>query len=380
VALGVSLVRIGLLAALALTLPAATFDELAATAKTAREAGRFDDAIAAYRQALAQKPDWREGQWFLAVSLYEAKQYAPAAEAFEAVTEVAPESGAGWILLGVCEFELERYRPAVDHLTKGRSLGARKELLSTGAYHLALLMNHFGESEAALQLLLPFGAEANESPSVIEAFGLAILRRKQLPRAIPPEDREKVNQAGRAAFLMAAKRSQEGRQEMERLLARYPEDLDIRDAYASMLIESEPEAAIEQFRKVLAGNPDDYHANRLLGTLLSKQRQFDEALRLLENARRLRPHSIPARYQIAVAKLATGRLDESRTILEEILAEADEFTAAHVTLATVYYRLGRKEEGDRQRAIVRDLNANNQAGKRGSSDGAGVSSEPGEKP
>jgi tetratricopeptide (TPR) repeat protein len=374
------LVRIGILATLAVSLPAATFDELAATAKTAREAGRLTEAIAAYRQALEQKPDWREGRWFLAVSLYEAKHFEPAAEAFRSVTQVAPDSGAGFILLGLCEFELESYKQSLDHLTKGRSLGARNELLSAAAYHLALVMNHFGESEAALQLLLPFGAEGNESPSVIEAFGLAILRRKQLPRTIPPEDREKIDRAGRAAFLMAAKRSQEGRQEMERLLSRYPEDLDIRYAYGSMLIESEPEAAIEQFRKVLAADRDDYHANRLLGTLLSKQRQFDEALRLLENARRLRPQSIPVRYQISVAKLATGRLDESRTILEEIIREADEFTAAHVTLATVYYRLGRKEEGDRQRAIVRELNANSQAGKRASDEAADAASAPGEKP
>lgn len=371
---------LGILAALAVVLPAATFDELAASAKAARESGRLQDAIAAYREALAEKPDWPEGRWFYAVSLYEAKQFEPAAKAFQAVTQAAPETGAGWILLGLCEFESGNYKPAVEHLTKGRALGARRELLSTAAYYLALLMNYFGEPEAAAQLLAPFGAEGNESPAVIEAFGLAILRRQHLPRGIPPEEREKIVQAGRPAFLMAAKRSHEGREEMEKLLSRYPDDLDIRYAYGSMLIESDPGLAIEQFRKVLAGSPDDYHANRVLGTLLSKQRQFDEALRLLENARRVRPHSIPARYQIAVIKLATGRLDESRALLEEIVAEAEEFTAAHVTLATAYYRLGRKEDGDRQRAIVRELNADNQAGKLHDSDAVSPPSGQGAKP
>jgi tetratricopeptide (TPR) repeat protein len=362
--------RIAVALALAAALPAATFDELASRAGAAREAGRYEEAVAAYREALAAKPDWTEGRWFYAVSLYEAKQFGPAAEAFEAFNAKGPETGAAWILLGLCEFELARYQPALEHLTRGRSLGAHPELLSTAAYHLALLMNSFGEPEAAIQLLVPFGEQGNQSPTVIEAFGLAILRRSYLPGAIPNGEREKIDEAGRAAWLMAAKRADEGRQEMEKLLARYPDDLDVRYAYGAMLIEANPAAAMEQFRKVLAGNPDDYHANRMLGSLLSKARQFDEALRLLENARRLRPRDIPARYQIAVAKLATGQLEESRSLLEQIVAEANEFTAAHVTLATVYYRLGRKEDADRQRTIVRELTAKRQAQEPGAADAA----------
>jgi tetratricopeptide (TPR) repeat protein len=343
--------------ALAAALPAATFDEWAARAKAAREAGRYEEAITAYRQALAEKPDWPEGRWFYAVSFYEAKQFAPALEAFEAVTQSAPDTGAAWILLGLCEYELARYKPALQHLTRGRALGAHPDLLATAGYHLALLMNYYGESEAAVQLLVPFAGKDNQSPTVINAFGLAILRRPYLPHAIPNGEAEKIALAGRAAFLLAAKRAGEGRREMEKLVERYPGDLDVRYAYGAMLIEADPDAAMEQFRKVLAENPADFHANRMLGSLLSKRRQFDEALRLLENARRLRPHSVPARYQIAITRLAAGDLEQARTLLEQIVVEANEFTAAHVSLATVYYRLGRKQDGDRQRAIVRELTA-----------------------
>jgi hypothetical protein len=41
--------------------------------------------------------------------------------------------------------------------------------------------------------------------------------------------------------------------------------------------------------------------------------------------------------------------------------ESPNFTAAHVSLATVYFRLQRREDGDRERAIVRKLNAEAQA-------------------
>jgi tetratricopeptide (TPR) repeat protein len=349
----------------AVALGAATFEELAASAGSAREAGRYEEAIAAYRQALDLKSEWPEGRWFYAVSLYEAKRFADAAKAFEAVTEASPETGAAWILRGLCEFQLEQYKPSLEHLTRGRELKANDELLSTASYYLALLMNHYGEFEAATQLLLPFALKENASPTVIEALGLAMMRRVYLPSQIPAKEKPKINEVGQAAFLSVAKTAGHGMAEMEQLVAKYPDDLDIRFAYGSMLVRDEPARAIEQFRKVLAGNPDDYLANRMLGTLLSKRREFDEALQLLEKAVALRPHAIAAQYQLAVATLATGRIEESRGLLEQIVEQTPEFTAAHVTLATVYYRLGRKQDGDRERELVRELNAKSQSGQTG---------------
>ena len=47
--------------------------------------------------------------------------------------------------------------------------------------------------------------------------------------------------------------------------------------------------------------------------------------------------------------------------LSAIVREAPKFTEAHVLLATAYYRLKRKEDGDRERAVVQKLNAETQA-------------------
>ena len=56
-----------------------------------------------------------------------------------------------------------------------------------------------------------------------------------------------------------------------------------------------------------------------------------------------------------------GKDDSARRQLEQIVKEAPEFTSAHVALATVYYRLKRKADGDRERAIVQKLNTAAQA-------------------
>ena len=58
-------------------------------------------------------------------------------------------------------------------------------------------------------------------------------------------------------------------------------------------------------------------------------------------------------------------------MLEEIVKEAPEMVDAHVQLATAYNRLKRKEDADRERAIVERLNqAEPGEGERGRGAGA----------
>ena len=59
--------------------------------------------------------------------------------------------------------------------------------------------------------------------------------------------------------------------------------------------------------------------------------------------------------------METDKPEEARQILEDLLKEAPSFVEAHVSLATAYYRLGRKAEGDREREIIRKIEADRQA-------------------
>jgi tetratricopeptide (TPR) repeat protein len=107
-------------------------------------------------------------------------------------------------------------------------------------------------------------------------------------------------------------------------------------------------------------NPDDFDANLHLGALLRTEKQLDQAEALLTKAHRLRPRSLAVLYQIGSLRLAQGKPDEARGHLEHVAKESPKFLEAHVALATVYYRLKRKEDGDRERAIVDQINAENQ--------------------
>ena len=75
----------------------------------------------------------------------------------------------------------------------------------------------------------------------------------------------------------------------------------------------------------------------------------------------LRPGDPGALYQLALVEIASGELEAARRTLEPLVKEAPGFTEAHVSLATVYYRLGRREDGNRHQAIVQRLKAEEKA-------------------
>ena len=85
----------------------------------------------------------------------------------------------------------------------------------------------------------------------------------------------------------------------------------------------------------------------------------------------VRPASSPVRYQIGSLHFAQGEVDEARTALEAVVADEPKFLEAHVSLAMVYYRLKLKEEGDRERGIVLELNREKQAQEPGAKDNLG---------
>jgi tetratricopeptide (TPR) repeat protein len=121
-------------------------------------------------------------------------------------------------------------------------------------------------------------------------------------------------------------------------------------------------AARMEFQKELAQNPNDFESNLNLGVLLRLDQDYDGARRLLERALRVRPGDPGAWFQLAAVDLGAGRLEEARAGLEAIVRKAPQFVEAHVSLAAVYYRLQRKADGDREKALVQKLTMEQRAG------------------
>jgi tetratricopeptide (TPR) repeat protein len=137
--------------------------------------------------------------------------------------------------------------------------------------------------------------------------------------------------------------------------------------YGSALLSTgDPASARKAFEKELALDPNSFEANLRMGVLLRQDEDNDNALKFFDRALLVRPGDIGVRYQIAATELTMGQVEAARKELETMLKEAPNFTEAHVTLATAYYREKRKADGDRERAIVSKLNAEKQATEPGS--------------
>jgi cytochrome c-type biogenesis protein CcmH/NrfG len=98
-----------------------------------------------------------------------------------------------------------------------------------------------------------------------------------------------------------------------------------------------------------------------MGKLLKADADYAESRRCFGRALGLRPHDPAALYQLALLDLEDGEAEQARAKLESLIRENPQDVEAHISLATVYYRLKRKQDGNQQRAIVLRLNAEKHA-------------------
>jgi tetratricopeptide (TPR) repeat protein len=129
----------------------------------------------------------------------------------------------------------------------------------------------------------------------------------------------------------------------------------------ALLRNGEHEAAHRAFLRELEINPDDFDTNLQVGELKKRDQQFEDAKIYIERALRMRPEDATARFAMSGVLVSTGENEKARELLEAVVAAEPKYIEACTQLALVYYRLNRKEDGDRMRARVQELNAEVQA-------------------
>ena len=333
------------------TAPSAAFDKLVKEGTDARQAERWEDAIRFYAQAVKLRPDYVEGWWYQGTSLYALDRYTECRDMFRRVIRLAPQNGAGFAFLGLCEFGVKEYDRALDHLLQSRELGVGDvpELGSTARYHAALLMTRSEEFEQALETLGEFASEGNDSPRVIEAMGLATLRMPLLPSEAPPERREMVLMAGRGSYMMATRNTAAADSAFKALVARYPETPNVHYAYGVYLLQEQADKAIEEFKRELELQPG--HPSSLMQIAFEYLKRTDgaSARPWAEQAVKAAPRNFAARKALGQALLEMGEVDGAIRELETGVKLAPDSPSLHFTLARAYQRAGRLEDATRAR-------------------------------
>jgi Tfp pilus assembly protein PilF len=202
-----------------------------------------------------------------------------------------------------------------------------------------------GEYKKVIELLAPLEKESPNDKALIYLLGTALIRDNQPARG----------------QLLVDRILREGESAEARLLLGTTK-MNAQD-FAEALVDLKK--ASSAFRKELESNPNDFVSNLQLGVIFKQDQRYDEALSSFERALRVRPGDPAVRYQLATLDLMTGNVEQACSKLEQLTRETPQFVEAHVSLATVYYRLKRKADGDRERATVLKLNAESQAAQPG---------------
>jgi tetratricopeptide (TPR) repeat protein len=293
--------------------------------------GRYDEAARHYREVLARVPDQAQVRFNLGLALYKSARIAEAAAEFEQVVARDPKNKSAVLLLADCRLQTGNAGAVID------LLGPREEELSGDRLFVYLMgnalvrSNDLARGQAYIDRLLREGDPAEARL----LMGAAHLRRNDSRSAVP-----ELEQAAAANPALPAVHS---------LLGRALVGIGRRDD------------ALAAFRKELERNPNDFDSNLYVGLFLKDDGKLDEAEEHLKRAGRLRPNDPAVLYMLGSLHLAAGRAEEAQKALETVTTRVPAYRQAHVLLATAYYRLKNKQEGDRHRDIAEKLRAEEQA-------------------
>ena len=293
--------------------------------------GRFNEAIQQYNLALKADPSNYGIRLNLGLALYKAGEIPKAVREFSAVYAVQPASDPNReqvaLLMAECymrEGDNPKVVAVLDPIEPSHPDDRALE------YMLGTALLHEGQTDRGTQLiqrLLANGDTAEAHMLMAYTWWQAHDKEKALVEvnqviALNPNMPEAYSLKGRLAFL-----------------------------------ESDLKGAETSFRKSLDLDDNNFDALLWMGTLLREEGRLPESEKCLSHALQLQPGEIRARYQLG--RLYSDEGDDKRAVemLQALVKDHPEYTEAHRTLATIYFRLGRPVDGRRERQIAEQMDA-----------------------
>ena len=330
-----------------------------------QSAGDLEGAAAAYRRFLAEHADNVEARSNLGVVLARMGRYTEAIDAYRQALGRDASRTAVRLNLGIALYKAHQLGDAVRELDA--VLQAQPDNLQA-RYLAADCRLRLGEPAQTVGLLAPLEPSRPDDLALTYLLGMGYLRTEQVEKGQALIDRIlRKGDSAEARLMMGVARLEMNDfkaaiDDLKRAVELNPELPTVHGLYAQALLETgNRDLAKREFEAELARNPLDFQAHLYFGVLLKEEQQFDEAMQHFTVALGVRPGEVATRYQIASLKLAARDTEGALPLLEDLVKEAPTFLEAHVSLATAYYRLKRREDGDRERAIVDQLTKEVQA-------------------
>jgi tetratricopeptide (TPR) repeat protein len=340
--------------------PASGPDALLQQAVALHQAGDLDGAIRAYREYLATAPDSLQARSNLGAVLARAGRYDEAIAEYTLGLRGNPDNPALLLNLGLAYYKTGRHAEAAVRFE--RALTLAPQFREQVTLLLAVCYNNLGRYQEAVALLAPIEKDKAGEPGFDYIYGTALIGDGQeaggtavIKRILSRGDSAEAYLL-RGTLELTAHDRDGARSDLEKAVSLNPHLAGAHARLGELLLaagESEPARAA--FAQELALDPDEFTSNLNMGVLAKEDQVYAEARRYLERALKTRPNDPGVRYQMATLDLASGNFEPARQTLEVLIKETPEFAEAHATLATVYYRLNRGADGDRERAVAQKL-------------------------
>jgi tetratricopeptide (TPR) repeat protein len=293
--------------------------------------GQFDQAIAMYRSALPALKDKKVVLLNLGLAYYKKSDLPNAREQFAALHQAAPTNVQAAILLADTQIKL-------------------------------------GDAESAAKMLEPLEPANSDNPDFDYVLGLALVSsghgRDGAPRLEKSGELAKSGDAYMLAgsTLLDFNEFEKARHDLETALQLAPKLPHLHTLVGMARDKTGDQKGAEPaFRAAIEEDPDDFDANLYLGALLYKQRHLEEAKVYLDRAVKLKPNDTMASYESAMLKSTSGDYEAAAKELEEVVKDNPDWLEPHVELTSLYYKLHRPSDGAKERAIVDQLTAAQQA-------------------
>ena len=342
-----------------------TADAILVRAIQLHQSGNFAQALREYRLFLKEQPDNFIARANLGAALAHEGRYTEAVEEYERALKVQPGNLKVELNLALAHYKALQLGEAVSELV---ALNAREP----ADLNIALLLGdcyfRLGEYKKAVALLGPFEKTHPQERALIYLYGMSLIRDGQVEKGEVQVN--KILSHGNSAeahLMLGAARlaiydNAGAIDELSVAIKLNPKLPLAHYLYGRALLTlGHRGQAMQRFREELAIDPNEFEPNLYLGVLLNQSEEYKEAAPFLTRAQQVRPGDPAVRFQMALGEIGTGKLEQARKMLEQIVKGSPTFLDAHVSLAQVYYRLRMKTEGDQERTIIAKLNAEKQA-------------------
>jgi tetratricopeptide (TPR) repeat protein len=307
-----------------------------------------------YGEGTQLRPSWVDGWWYLGSLLYDQDRFKEASSAFQHLTGTS-HRGPAYAFLGLCEYENGNYDEALRQFRAWAAAGwaGSPELVDVALFHFAILLTREGRFVESLYLLASVAPRLGDVPELSEAMGMASLRVKYLPENYPPEMRERIWLAGKAAVYAAQSPRDFTRADefASRLEARYPRQADVHYFRGTIFtFEGNITEAEREYREELTISPHHSPSMIALAAIDLDRANRVEAGQLARSAIEADPSNFEAHHLLGRVLLEDGDLHASLHELETAKQLAPDSPGIRAHLAMVYTKLGRTQEAKAESA------------------------------